>query len=216
MKKATPFNEANAADAAQQIAVREAYITGRPPRILPLPLDEYGKEGYEALAKLRSALSQPTDQEVPEFLLTMLCSPNFFRVFLEMSLYVLRCALPVRDRELAVLRLAWLSEAPFVWGEHVAVAKDLAGITEDEIERVIKGATAEGWSEHDRAILRAVEELLDNAMISDETWAVLKRKFNEKQLLEFPFLIGFYNAVAYLQNSLRIRIIPGHEGLSAR
>jgi hypothetical protein len=35
-------------------------------------------------------------------------------------------------------------------------------------------------------------------------------------LLEFPILVGQYLGVAFLQNSIRARLMPGHIGLAAR
>jgi alkylhydroperoxidase family enzyme len=124
-------------------------------------------------------------------------------------------ALPGRDREVAVLRIGWLCRAPYEWGEHVLIAKKL-GVTSAEIEAITIGSTAPGWSVHDRAILRAVEELYADAMISDATWATLAERYDERQLIELPVLIGQYQAVAYYQNSLRLRLHHNNPGLTAR
>jgi hypothetical protein len=66
-----------------------------------------------------------------------------------------------RDRELAVLRIGWLCRAPYDWGEHVDIGWR-CGVTRAEIPQIIAGSAATGWSLHDRAILRGVEELLSN------------------------------------------------------
>src|SRR5205085_12079527 len=91
-------------------------------------------------------------------------------------------ALTPRDRELAILRLSWLLQAPYEFGEHVGTAKRMCDMTTEEVERVLVGSTAPGWNDRDRAIIRAVEELLQDAMISDETWATLAEHLDEKQL----------------------------------
>jgi alkylhydroperoxidase family enzyme len=120
-----------------------------------------------------------------------------------------------RDQELAILRTAWLSRVPFIWGEHVRIAKEV-GITPEEIERVTVGSTAPGWSEHDRAVLRTAEELRTEGAISDETWAVLAKTLDYGRLIELPALIGQYQALGYLQNALKAPLWPGNPGLSAR
>lgn len=89
-------------------------------------------------------------------------------------------------------------------------------VTSDEIERVIQGSSAPEWPEHERAILRATEELRETAMISDATWAVLARSYNEQQLIELPIVVGQYQTVAYYQNSLRLRLRMGNDGLKSR
>ena len=121
----------------------------------------------------------------------------------------------VRDRELAILRVGWLSQAPFEWGSHVKISKRI-GVTAEEIERVTEGSSAPGWSKRDRAILRAVEELHFDSMVTDETWADLQEFFNDKKLIELLILVGQYKTVAYYQNSLRLPMAEGNLGLLAR
>jgi alkylhydroperoxidase family enzyme len=147
---------------------------------------------------------------------TMLRHPGLFARQAEIGVQLIgKGVLSARDRELAILRVGWLCQAPYEWGEHVIIAKKL-GITSDEIEAITIGSGAPGWSEHEAAILRAVEELLADAMISDATWDVLAKRLDERQLIELPSLIGQYQAVAYYQNSLRLRLHGGNLGLRAR
>jgi alkylhydroperoxidase family enzyme len=120
-----------------------------------------------------------------------------------------------RERELAVLRVGWLCRAPYEWSQHVDIAKRY-GVTAEEIERATHGSSAPGWTEHEAAIVRGVEELLGDQSISDDTWNVLARTWTERQLLEFPTLVGYYVAIAYSQNSLRMRLNAGKKGLRER
>jgi alkylhydroperoxidase family enzyme len=198
------------------VAAREAEITGRPPRIAPLRQDEIGPEARESMNRLRAGLGLgPLEGPVPEFTATMLKAPALMEAHLALANYLFRGELSVRDRELAVLRLGWLCQAPFEWGEHVKIGKRLANVTDEEIQWIHEGSTAKGWNEHERAVVRAVEELVSDTMISDATWAVLAKTLNEKQLLEFPILVGQYQGVAYLQNSIRVRLMEGNVGLTA-
>lgn len=202
--------------ASSRLLVREACITGQPPRILPLSPSEFGQEALEIVAALRSALSSGATGEVPELIATVMRHPALFRAHLNLALQLFAGALSPRDREMATLRTAWLCQSPYEWGEHVAAAKRVAGLTTEEIERIRRGSAAHGWDEHARAILRAVEELHDDAMISDATWAVLQQTLDERQLLELPILIGQFHGVCFMENALRLRLIPGNPGLSAR
>src|SRR5438067_553883 len=82
------------------------------------------------------------------------------------------------------------------------------------------GEAADGgcrWSRGSpRAGLRATEELHETSTISDETWEVLARTLDDKQLIELPMLAGHTHGVAYVQNALKLRLMPGNQGLSAR
>lgn len=182
----------------------------------PEEMGNLGKEAAEMVWNLRAALSLPQTGTLPDFITTMLRHPGLYQTHLGLGLFLFKGAMTVRDRELAILRTGWLCQAPYEWGEHVKIGKNLAGVTDEEIERVMTGSTADGWSEHERALLCAVEELHADAMISDETWAVLAKNMNEQQLLELPVLIGQYMGVAFLQNSIRARPIEGNTGLAAR
>lgn len=153
---------------------------------------------------------------MPEILRVMLHHPRLFTSLTDVAIQLMGDGrLAPRERELAILRIAWLCQAPYEWGEHVIIAKK-AGITSEEIERITLGSQAGGWSEHEQAILHATEELHACAVISDETWEILSRRFDDRQLIELLVLIGQYQATAYYQNSLRVRLMQGNRGLEAR
>src|SRR5579864_3044840 len=102
-----------------------------------------------------------------------------------------------------------------LWGEHVIVGKRF-GLTSEDIARVIEGPDAAGLDEHGSAVLRAVDELHGDAMISDATWHTLAKRLDARQLIELPIIVGQYQTVAYYQNSLRLRLHAGNIGLKAR
>jgi alkylhydroperoxidase family enzyme len=160
-------------------------------------------------------LDPESKEPLPDFVSTILRHPGLYRNFMAYGLQLLTGALSLRHRELAILRIGWLCRAPLEWGEHVAAGKR-CGLTAEEIERVTRGSSDPSWEASDRAIIRAVEELHADAMITDETWSTLVQFFTEKQLIELPFLIGHYTAVAYYQNALRLRPLPGNRGLASR
>jgi alkylhydroperoxidase family enzyme len=198
------------------IAAREAAILGKPPRILPLKPEEMTAEDAVGITNLRKAINLPAAAEIPEFIATMLRHPALSQAHTVLAQALFQGALAVRDRELAILRTGWLCQAPYEFGSHVGIGRRLGGITEDEVARLKIGSSAPGWSDHDRAILKAVEEMHADAMISEATWTALSKDLNDKQLLELPILVGQYQGVAYLQNSIRARLMPGHEGLTAK
>lgn len=200
---------------------REAEILADGPRIAMLPPEALGEDSEGVRAFLRQmAQSRDPDADygdhVPSILPLMMVHPALFRLQVTLGVQLLvDGALNPRDRELAILRTAWLCGAPYEWGEHVGFART-AGMTGEEIERITVGPDAPGWTDHERAILTAVAELRADAMISDATWAVLAETLDDKQLIELPILIGQYQAVAYYQNALRLPLHPGSKGLRTR
>ena len=118
--------------------------------------------------------------------------------------------LPVRDRELLILRIGWLNQAEYEWAQHVEIAKR-GGITEAEIERVKQGPGA-GWNALEAALLKAADELFENSVISDATWATLAAKYSTEQMMDVVFTIGQYNLVSWALNSFGVPLddfLPG-------
>jgi alkylhydroperoxidase family enzyme len=229
-------------DPADGVASRGAPSVAREPRIPPLQVDELSADLLAIVSRMirvNAALGSrqkemltdlvadsgsgaaPSDlstqvADLPEIVRTMLRHPHLFASQVDVGIELLaHGALTPRDRELAILRVSWLCRAAYSWGEHVHVAKSI-GIGSDEIERVTQGSQAPGWNEHERAVIEAAEELHRDAVISDSTWAVLSKRLDERQLIELPIVIGQYQTIAYYQNSLRLRLHEGNQGLAAR
>lgn len=198
------------------IDAREAEILGKPQRIEPLHPDEFDEEATALVVAVRGSLAVHSMAQIPEVFGVMLKHPGLFRCQMEMSVQLLgRGELSRRERELAIMRCGWLCRAPYEWGQHVEIAKRY-GVPTEDVERVTRGPDAEGWSRHERAVLAAVDELLADQYISDGTWDVLAESWSERQLLEFPMLIGIYYMTALQQNSLRVRLANGNRGLRQR
>jgi 4-carboxymuconolactone decarboxylase len=111
--------------------------------------------------------------------------------------------LPVRERELLILRIGWLNQAEYEWAQHVEIAKR-AGITEAEIERVTEGPKAAGWSAHEAALLQAADDLFEHSVVSDATWAALAARCSTEQMMDAVFTIGQYNLVSWALNSFGV------------
>lgn len=191
-------------------------VLGGPPRIEPLPDGALGEEAMGVVDKLRELHSLDTALPVHSVFRTLGKHEQLMVSDLELGLrFLTGTALMPRDRELAILRTGWLCGAPYEWGEHVMKAKE-AGLTSEEIEWITEGSGATGWGADDRMVLKAAEELHGDAMISDETWALLAGRFDDRQLIELPMLVGNYHKVAFVQNSLRFQPRDENIGLMAR
>lgn len=117
---------------------------------------------------------------------------------------------PFRERELLILRIGWLNQAEYEWAQHVEIAKR-GGITEAEIENIKQGPKA-GWNEHEAALLQAADDLFNDSVVSDATWATLSKKYSTQQMLDVVFTIGQYNLVSWALNSCGVPLddfLPG-------
>ena len=143
---------------------------------------------------------------------TLAHHPKLLKRWLVFGNHILsKSSLPPRDRELAILRVGWLCQAEYEWGQHVLIAEKV-GLSSDEIQRITTGPDAPGWSERDRAILTAVDELHRDAFIGDDTWLKLGTEFDTQQLMDLIFTVGQYNLVSMALNSLGVQLderLPG-------
>ncbi len=113
--------------------------------------------------------------------------------------------LTVRQRELVILRVAHLRDSLYEWAQHVYQA-GLAGITPEEVARVREGADAEGWVPLERALLSAVDELVSDARIAEETWAALAAELDTRQLMDVVFTVGTYDVFAMALRTFDVQL----------
>ena len=172
-------------------------------RLPPLPPGEWPTEMREALAALRPANARhpvpPPDPDRPKGLnaLGMLAHhPTLTAAFNAFNGHILfGSTITPRQRELLVLRVAARRDSAYEWAQHVVLAAD-AGLSPEEVERVRSDPGADGWCDLERALLAAVDELLDDARISDATWAVLAGELDDQQRMDVVFTVGAYDLIA--------------------
>jgi alkylhydroperoxidase family enzyme len=128
------------------------------------------------------------------------------------SALALEGELPRRDHELLALRAAWNCRSPFEWGHHVTYAR-AAGIDDREIERIVAGPDAPGWTDVEAALLRAADELHRDATIHDGTWAELAGHYEPAALVEISLVVGQYTMLSMLTNACGVELEPGHDPL---
>ena len=111
--------------------------------------------------------------------------------------------LPREDTELVILRVAHNCRCEYEWRHHERLG-EAAGLSRADVERTRGDRAAPEWSERQRALLWAADELHERRELSDEAWAELSRHLTEPELIELCLLIGHYEMLAMTINSLRI------------
>jgi 4-carboxymuconolactone decarboxylase len=107
--------------------------------------------------------------------------------------------LDAHTRELLILATVRRTGSAYLWQEHLRLAA-VAGVTPDEIA-ALAGVTPRAWSERDGALLRAVDELVADQVVTDDTWQVVSRHFDDRQLIELLFVAGTYTCLAMVLKS---------------
>jgi len=131
---------------------------------------------------------------------------NRWRVFGNHVLY--KSSLPIREKEILILRTGWLCNSKYEWAQHSLIGMRV-GLSKEEILRIKDGPDAEGWSSFESTLLHAADELYVDSFISDSTWEELAKTYNTQQLLDVVFTVGQYSLTAMALNSLGIQLEKG-------
>jgi 4-carboxymuconolactone decarboxylase len=173
---------------------------GAGPRVAVLPVAERS-------AQQRDLLEPVLGDSAANLFGTLVRHPNLYAVWQPFCLQLLqRSAFGRRERELIILRTAWLCAATYEWRHHLAIGRR-AGLSDNEIRQLCGVAAAE-WSDSDAALLAAVEQLYAWQFITRETWRELSGTLSTEQLVELPMLVGHYVLLAGVLNSLAVELDP--------
>jgi alkylhydroperoxidase family enzyme len=127
--------------------------------------------------------------------------------FLGLGSHLLRrTTLPAREREIVILRVGWLEQSEYEFGQHTTIGR-AAGLTDEEIGWLADVATP-SWSVDDAALVAMADELCSDGVVSDGTWSRLTDRWNDEQLLDLLALAGYYRLVSGLLNSAGVALEP--------
>ena len=183
------------------------------PRLVPLAPGEWPAEMRDALAALRPPKprhpmpERRDDRPKGLNVLGLLAHhPELTSAFHTFTGHVLfATTLSLRQRELLILRVAALRDAEYEWLQHKVIGGDV-GLTPDEIGRVVEGPDADGWDALESALVRAVDELVADARIAEETYAELSGALSPQQLLDLVFTVGAYDALAMAMRTFDVEV----------
>ena len=113
--------------------------------------------------------------------------------------------LPVRLRELVVLRTAYLMDCPYELGQHRDVART-AGVSSDEINAIT--SKSDWQTAHfepvELAVLHLTTELLTTRGVSAEVFEQVHDALGSEATVEVLMVIGRYSGLALMLNALQV------------
>ncbi|MBB6427548.1 carboxymuconolactone decarboxylase family protein [Sphingopyxis sp. JAI128] len=180
------------------------------PRIEPVDLDRLDADQRVALEPfLASDGGKVGGGKILNIFRTLAHAPKALTAFLGWGNYILsrRNALSPRDRELVILRTGYNCRSGYEWTQHKRIGLD-CGLTEDEIARIKAGPDAEDWTELDRAMLRATDELTTNHFVTNASWAALA-PLGDKGRMDLVMTVGQYTQVSMILNSFGVQVEDG-------
>ncbi|TAL03934.1 MAG: carboxymuconolactone decarboxylase family protein [Rhodospirillaceae bacterium] len=175
------------------------------PRISPLPPAEWTEAAREVFSIIEGPKARENGTRF-KIILTLANYPDLAIPYLNFSKCLLKTSsLSDRIREIVTLRVAHLYRSEYEWDQHVISAIRI-GMTEAEIAAVKVGAAAIGWSDLERQLLRAVDELRADSTITDETWNALAAHLDQRQLMDLLFTVGGYAMLAMFLNAAGVEL----------
>lgn len=173
------------------------------PRVPLLPVgeakaaaDEAGVPNYMAeLAIFQVLLNHPTlARALNDLLATMLWHGK----------------LDTRLRELAIMRIGWLTASDYEWTQHWRVALGL-GVSADDLVGVQNWQVHNGFGPVERAVLAATDDVVRDGVVSADSWAACERELGADPavLIELVTAVGAWRMVASILHSLKVPLEDG-------
>ena len=188
-------------------------------RLPPMPASEWSPEVREMLAGTQGRVAsleggaRRDPAQVLNILRTLAYHPKLMKPFLGFATAIAQQGvLSRRESELLALRASWNAQSDFEWGHHVKYAQ-AAGLSDPEIARIAVGPGAPDWSESDRDLLLAADQLHARQQIDDALWARLAGRYDPAQLVELPFVVGQYAMLSMVANMTGVALEAGHDSL---
>jgi alkylhydroperoxidase family enzyme len=153
--------------------------------------DEAGVPDYMAdLSIFRVLLNHPTlARAINDLLATMLWHGS----------------LDTRLRELAIMRIGWLTASDYEWTQHWRVALRL-GVSAEDLLGVRDWQQHNAFGPRERAVLGAVDDVVHDGAVSADRWAECVREISPDPavLIELVTALGAWRMVATILHSLEV------------
>jgi 4-carboxymuconolactone decarboxylase len=141
-------------------------------------------------------------------LLTLAHHPPLADLFSQFNIHLLSTStLPVKQRQIAIMRLAWITKATYMWSSHLSTSVR-AGLQPDMFGPIQAGADDPYFTEFERVVIRATEELVNDRKVGDDNWRALMQQWNKQQMLDFLFTVGAYVTIAGVMRSTGVQRNP--------
>jgi 4-carboxymuconolactone decarboxylase len=174
-------------------------IPDPPARLPPVRDEEFTDETRAFLGQWVGGIFKDADRN--PVLRTFAHHPVLANAFSPLNVHLLSTTtLPVKERQIAIMRTAWLTKATYMWSSHLNTSLR-CGLSDDMYGPIQRGAQDPYFTEFERVVMRATDELVADRMVADDTWEALRAEWDERQMLDFLFTVGCYVMVAGVMRS---------------
>ncbi len=158
---------------------------------------------FRAFTQISKALDR---KSLPDIFKVLSVNPSIFWRWLIFAARLMPYGkLTARERELIILRVAWLCKSRYEWGQHIEIGQRMAHLSDQDIIQISQGATVY-FSNKEQLLLTACDEFIQHKIIQKNTWENLSQHYSQALLLEISFLIGHYEMLAGILNSIGLEL----------
>lgn len=142
---------------------------------------------------------------VPNMFRTMAHRPEIFSTMIAHFEAILNTGtLPLRLKELVIVRTSQLNECEYCLASHSIIAKKL-GWTPEQISDLANFAEREDFTPAEKAALRLAETMTRHSTkLSDEQFQELRGFYSEGEVVELMAAIGLFNYFNRFNNALQM------------
>ena len=110
-----------------------------------------------------------------------------------------------RLRELAIMRIGWLTCCEYEWAQHWRVAQGL-GVSADDLAGVRDWQSYSGFGSTEQAVLAATDDVVRDGVVSEASWAACRQAFgsDHAMLVELVTAIAAWRMVSSILQSLQV------------
>jgi alkylhydroperoxidase family enzyme len=133
-------------------------------------------------------------------------APVSIKEFLDMGGSILmRSTFDARKREIAILRVAHVTKATYVWHHHVAIGKT-TGITDDEIRKIACDGPVHALDEEGNLLCRVADEISLDVRLSDDALSEIIEEYGNQGATELILCCCWFNLVSRFTESTRVEV----------
>ncbi|MEZ5737472.1 MAG: carboxymuconolactone decarboxylase family protein [Novosphingobium sp.] len=136
-------------------------------------------------------------------------SEPVFQTFGKMAgAFINGSSLPPKLRELAILRVGYLSDSRYETFQHEALGR-FVGLSEDQISAIEAGDPSAGaLDDVESAVLEFVDDLVKNVRASDATLSAVRDHLDDSQVVDLILVTGSYMTVCRLLETAGVELDP--------
>lgn len=162
----------------------------RPARMPPLSPDLFTDETQDFFGRWTGGFFKDVASHPP--LATFAHHPHLAGLYSDFNVHLLTTStLSPKERQIAIMRTVWLCKSTYAWSSHLHTSQ-LLGLDTAMFRPIQRGADDPYFSEFERTILRATDDIVRDHEVSQDNWDKLIVEWDNKQMLDFLFTVGNY------------------------